>query len=370
MEWLIRAYPWPQVQSLQQHCFDSTRIKFYIFDCLISILFTGPLFLGFWRGIWGVTDYFCTYIDHFHSLWITAAGGGLILFLITLLQNKHCNFSIGRENQVFIYQANIFIWAVVDIVYWRGIWYTSDFYFRHSPWTVASVVLVTHILLWRLKWQRGVITSPLILDHDFGAAGYHATVAVLDTKSSETPQKVSNQIWDALLDTVLFEGLNILVWWGPWTLLDMIFGTLFLQSTAIGTLLCLFLMFSRFPLAKLVGRIDNKLIQHLIENTWFLIGNLGVIFYWRGIWGLWDSYFLSSLEDPWPKPWPLISCSLSASLGFVFISVLGQTQTFVAKDQHDDGELEGGSGMSLNISFIQPFMNSLRKKPIVEPVAV
>ena len=46
-------------------------------------------------------------------------------------------------------------------------------------------------------------------------------------------------------------------------------------------------------------------------DTWFFVANIGVVSYWRGMWGFWDDYFLPEKS----YPWPILSNLFSALIG-------------------------------------------------------
>ena len=52
-------------------------------------------------------------------------------------------------------------------------------------------------------------------------------------------------------------------------------------------------------------------VTFFYPDTWFFVANIGVVSYWRGMWGFWDDYFLPEKS----YPWPILSNLFSALIG-------------------------------------------------------
>jgi hypothetical protein len=231
-----------------------------------------------------------------------------------------------------------FLHAFANVNQWRGLWKLLDIYTGLGPISAGSSLAVGLIGCLALKTFSTAVAPPAFCVIDKSDKIYDSPLRF----RSKRENSVIKYALDCFFTVTVNLSLVILCWRGLWNLLDIyLFPDDSLLSSVIclgsGYSLCSVLTFVQYGFlrrkdSKSESFENNKLFRLASLEIWNMIGFVGSVGAWRGLWNFYNLYIV--LETPNNE-----TELLTAAVGAVGLVVIGCFSTIIVKLRPIDGSV-------------------------------
>lgn len=161
----------------------------YVSDVLLCNFVFFPCMVCYWRGIWDLTGVYIfperTPLNH----WIATLIGFTTLAGYWLYPLAQDFFSVRRTTSPVLYVIGtrlcIFVYAIPQMMLWRGVWSLGDYYLGTSVQLAAAFLACCYALLITFRSTRTLMFSPMIVIRDtredvlVPSTRFHAQVCIV-----------------------------------------------------------------------------------------------------------------------------------------------------------------------------------------------
>lgn len=145
-----------------------------ILDAIFSSTITGPAVVGYWRGTWGLSDFFIYPGDRVYSSLTSIAIGFSGLFAFNLAQHV-LDESLNPDKHRLLYYLGSRLYTAVFgfccVNAWRGAWQALDLFTEHTFTTVFATTSVSLLALAIMRAIRNISAAPFAINLD-SRSGY------------------------------------------------------------------------------------------------------------------------------------------------------------------------------------------------------
>lgn len=140
-----------------------------ILDTIFSSLVAAPAVVGYWRGTWGLSDFYVYPNEPALSSFASIAIGFTGLFVFSVLQHSLDDILHPDKHRLSYYFGSRLYTSVFGLCCvnaWRGPWKALDVYTEPTPGTVVATTVVSLLALGIMRAVRNVSAPPfsLVLD--------------------------------------------------------------------------------------------------------------------------------------------------------------------------------------------------------------
>ncbi|XP_060528730.1 uncharacterized protein LOC132703474 isoform X2 [Cylas formicarius] len=328
-------------------------------DIFISSFIVSPLVIACWRGTWQLIDLYSYYFPPWESFLV-----GTTIHLIIAL-GQHIFYDLLNEDgkcwwrRIITFTSTklyIIVFHSITNLYWRSAWLITDEYFgvTVSPTGRTSIQKEREALLFfpaclivltLMKCLRNLTSTPfqICLDYD---DGFFLFPNMFKSKINESP---ALYLLDSTFSVFVVGTLVLTVWRGGWLFLDLYLMpnefTLSCWTTAIASyVLIAWVFLAQNTVERICNELDG-ISKLVVADFYMLLAFVGVICTWRGIWGLINIYFIPSDEE--------LSCWLTSTISLVLLSLMGCSNSLLARGVYLDAEEQDGSCVAFTCSYLR-----------------
>uniref|UniRef100_T1IPR0 Uncharacterized protein n=1 Tax=Strigamia maritima TaxID=126957 RepID=T1IPR0_STRMM len=271
-------------------------------DHWLSICIFTPIVVAYWRGTWQLLDLYLWPLSEPCLNAITSFTIGVVTIIIltmaqTLLTKNITTERLGKATFFIVSRFYTVLFAFVGVNHWRGVWYIMSCHAGEHWWNAGCAVAIAATTLACLR-----------------------TVAVVGS-------------------------LVVVVWWGLWTLLDiLVFPESLFWSATTGVFIGIGLAIACFILQSLVAycsRNSPYWLRIIVEDIFLFVAEVAAISLWRGIWNLLDIFFIP--DDPF------LSNTLTSFTGMSLLIMMYNSNSILVKGILFNLHLKDGSGCHFRI---------------------
>lgn len=138
-------------------------------DIIFSSVIVAPLTIAYWRGTWNLMGYVLFPNDIFLSAHASNAIGIIGHFVTTIYQEKfNKSFHPDKHRITFLLFSRLYtmVYGIICVNHWRGGWLLLDQYVPLVISIVASITIVSALLLAFCKGLRNISSSPFAIATD------------------------------------------------------------------------------------------------------------------------------------------------------------------------------------------------------------
>lgn len=138
-------------------------------DIIFSSIIIAPLTIAYWRGTWNLMGYILFPHDVFWSAQASNAVGIIGHFVFTIYQGKFSkSFHPDKHRITFLIFSRLYtmVYGIVCVNHWRGGWMLMDQYVPLVIPILASITIISAVLLAFCKGLRNISSSPFAITTD------------------------------------------------------------------------------------------------------------------------------------------------------------------------------------------------------------
>ncbi|XP_046609675.1 uncharacterized protein LOC124300069 isoform X2 [Neodiprion virginianus] len=339
----------------------SSRSVHYTILAVLDTVFSGcvaaPMVVGYWRGTWGLSDFYIYPEDEILSCIASIVIGFSGLFIFSVSQNfldelfhpdKHrLSYYIGSR----LYTA-VFGFCCVNV--WRGAWQALDATTGLMPSTVLATTGIALIALALLRVIRNIAAPPFTISVD-SCPGYFDVPTMFRV---ENTRDWSLYILDCAFSVGVVGTLVVFVWRGVWASLDLYLFPDNAEYSAVGSVVIgytfVVITFSLQPIMCCICDRLKGLSRLIVADLFMLLSFVATVNVWRGVWNVLDLWFLP--EDP------ELSCWITHLGCFIFLVLLNCSNSILVRGVYIDGYEDGGQCVVFPCHYLRLFFKIEREK--------
>ncbi|RLU22592.1 hypothetical protein DMN91_004870 [Ooceraea biroi] len=328
-----------------------------ILDTIFSALVAAPAVVGYWRGTWGLSDFYVYPDEPVYSSFASITIGYTGLFAFSVLQHGLDDVLHPDKHRLSYYLGSRLYTSVFGLCCvnaWRGAWKALDIYTELTPGTVFATTAVSLLALGIMRAIRNVSAPPFSLVLD-SCPGYFEVQTMFRVNNT---RDWSLYLLDCAFSVGVVGTLVVFVWRGVWILFDIYLFPGNPKYSAVGSLAIGYLIvavtFCLQPLMRYVCARLQGLIRLIAADAFLLLSFLGTVNVWRGIWNALDLWLLpDNLE---------LSCWITHVGCFVFLVLLNCSNTILVRGVYIDAEEEEGKCVVFPCHYLRLFFKIEREK--------
>ncbi|CAH1249183.1 Hypp8546 [Branchiostoma lanceolatum] len=342
-----------------------------ISDFLVIVLIITPAVNLFWRGTWNIMYEYLVPEDIIISSWLSLAIGSPVLLLAGLLQHpirRLGSWIHGKSKSWHHLYLAVYVYVVASasVAQWRGFWNLPTYYFPEwvsVPGFGVTAVIGTGLMVGLRIFANGG-GCPAGITVDFEPDPFRVPLRFHTDRAERFSWRFA---LDVFFSVFVLDLISLAYWAGYWGLLDVLMFPedpcfSYWVSLGIGYAIHLVTIFLQFPVHKasrnLRGAKREFWKRLALEDAFLFVVNFGVVNSWRGLWDLYDCYFLPDQ--------PKLSAWLSVGIGALLCYLLRAGRTLGGIGITVDGEEEDGTGVLLSTYAetheMLPWLKHLRKR--------
>ncbi|XP_078049072.1 uncharacterized protein LOC144476245 [Augochlora pura] len=339
---------------------SSSRLHYAILtilDTVFSVAVAAPAVVGYWRGTWGLSNFYVYPEDPVLSSLTSIVIGFVGLFAFNVSQNFLNDLLHPDKHRLSYYLGSRLYTAVFGfccVNAWRGAWQALDLYTELTPSTVFATTAVSLLALAIMRAVRNISAPPSTLCLD-SVSGYFDVPTMFRVNNT---RDWSLYLLDCAFSVGVVGTLVVFVWRGVWILVDIYLFPDDPEYSAIGSLAIGYVIvtvtYCLQPLMKYVcGRLRG-LARLIAADGFLLLSFLGTVNVWRAIWNLLDLWLIpSNLE---------LSCWITHVGCFVFLVLLNCSNSILVRGVYIDAEGEDGKCVAFSCHYLRLFFKVEREK--------
>ncbi|XP_066263759.1 uncharacterized protein [Branchiostoma lanceolatum] len=342
-----------------------------ISDFLVIVLIITPAVNLFWRGTWNIMYEYLVPEDIIISSWLSLAIGSPVLLLAGLLQHpiRRLGSWIHGKSKGWHHlclAVYVYVVASASVAQWRGFWNLPTYYFPEwvsVPGYGVTAVIGTGLMVGlRIFANGGGCPAGIIVD--FEPDPFRVPLRFHTDRAERFSWRFT---LDVFFSVFVFDLISLAYWAGYWGLLDVLMFPedlcfSYWVSLGIGYAIHLVTIFLQFPVHKASRNLRGAKLEFwkrlALEDAFLFVVNFGVVNSWRGLWDLYDCYFLPDQ--------PKLSAWLSVGIGALLCYLVCAGRTLGGIGVTVDGEEEDGTGVLLSTYAegheMLPWLKHLRKR--------
>lgn len=151
---------------------SSSRLHYAILtilDTIFSALVAAPAVVGYWRGTWGLSDFYVYPGEPMYSSFTSIIIGYIGLFAFNVFQHGLDDILHPDKHRLFYYLGSRLYTSVFGLCCvnaWRGAWQALDVYTELTSGTVFAITAISLLTLGIMRAIRNLSAPPfsLVLD--------------------------------------------------------------------------------------------------------------------------------------------------------------------------------------------------------------
>ncbi|CAG9762591.1 unnamed protein product [Ceutorhynchus assimilis] len=330
-----------------------------VVDIFLSVFVVTPLVVFVWRGSWLYMDVQAQYFPLMPCFFIGMAVHVIlalsqdVLHAAIVESDKHWSLKIVSH---FLRRFYTYVFLNITVFHWRGGWGLIDSYL-HIQFTKDSVAekegihwflmiwVACFITLIVIKGLRNAIAPPFAICIDKG--NYVFKFPTMFKRTNKQSSLLA--ILDCFFSVGVMGNLVVTLWRGLWVLIDLILlPDNFIWSSWSSLVLGLLVIGLVFRLQNFMKNLCTKtsgLTKIVIADFYIILSCIAIILYWRGVWNVTNIYFLP--DDP------ELSGILSHFIGYMFLVVLGCSNSLLVRGVYIDGKEPNGECVVLPCQYLR-----------------
>ncbi|XP_078683254.1 uncharacterized protein LOC144917271 [Branchiostoma floridae x Branchiostoma belcheri] len=268
-----------------------------VLDAIIVLgVIPAPL-LAYWAGLWVVMNVLIFPKDKELTAWSCVAIGVTLLLLLNFFQKVF--YDATRNINPFLYgflwRLHAYVGTFASVSMWRGMWLGLEFYTGKSALSLVIGAIIAAAILIPLRVFNNIVAAPASVPREIVADPFQ-----IQTRFQTVPSRSCKFVLDVFLNVFVISVLTVVYFRAVFELMGKVLypgdkvRNLWACMMLGNGVLVLCIVAQRYVVMLYRALEDRLWLRIALDDTFLLVVTFGVVNVWRGWWGFYEYYLLTS----------------------------------------------------------------------------